>query len=327
MSFAVTGGALTAAAAATAIGTSVAGAVGGGSSYPNSSVAQQGAFQKISYNPVSYQNIPQVSYDPNQGANDLLSIFPQLQQFANQSTANQTQQRESIMPGSSQLMSQASSALSSFLSGQVPQDVVDQTNRIVAERNGGAYNPNARGTTMAQNDFARSIGQTSTNLVSQGLSAAPTWLQLANSFVIGVPQAYQMASDAANNRYKYDVLSSNINQFNAQQANQINQFNAQNQLGVDQFNSTQGTNAAATNYQGQANSALFNAQQQNQQLAQGNSLASLLANSGQALWKNAENYQSNVRTPSQFYNNGTWNTNYGQVGNSLMSLLNSNYRF
>lgn len=205
----------------------------------------------------NFKPVEGVSYNPTQGASDLNSMFPGLAQYAGQATAYQTAQREKIMPGSKQQFRQASNVLNSYLKGEVPQDVVDYTNRTVAQRTGGSFNPFTGGG-RSQQDFARSIGRLSTDLQSAGLSAAPTWQQLANSFVTSTNEAAQLALQAAGVRYQYDALNTGIDQFNASQG----MVNAQNQ------------------YTGGINSYLYGQQAQQQQQAQ---LQNAIGSGAQAL--------------------------------------------
>lgn len=180
---------------------------------------------KTTFSPIEYKGVENVGYNPQQGANDLLSMFPALADFAAQATAYQTRQREKMMPGSQQRFSQASNVLGSWLSGQVPQDVVDATNRAVAERTGGTFNP-ATGGGKSQADFARSIGKLSSDFTQLGVSAAPAWLQLADSFVVKPMEVSERALQMNQVRYQYDALNADINQFNAKSALETQMFNA-----------------------------------------------------------------------------------------------------
>lgn len=226
--------AIGAAGAAVSAGTAIYGAT-------QNKGASGGGLPSYNYN---FKPIDGVSYNPAQGAADLNSMFPGLSQYASQATAYQTNQREKIMPGSKQQFRQASSVLNSYLKGEVPQDVVDYTNRTVAQRTGGSFNPFTGGG-RSQQDFARSIGRLSTDLTSAGLSAAPTWQQLANSFVTSTNEAAQLALQAAGVRYQYDALNT----------------------GVDKFNASGGMENAQNQYAGGINSYLYGQQAQQQQQA------------------------------------------------------------
>lgn len=160
-----------------------------------------------------FKKLQQVPFNPRQGAIDLNEMFPELADFAAKSTAFRTEEREKIMPGSKEQFRLASNVLQEWLQGKVPQDVVDFTNREVAERTGGGFNPFTGGG-QSQQAFARSIGRLSSDFTQQGVSAAPAWLSLANSFVVGPEQIAPLALEAANVRYRYDALNTEIQQFN-----------------------------------------------------------------------------------------------------------------
>lgn len=222
------------------------------------------------FTPVKFQEVGQVSYDPVQSSADLLANYPNLAAFANQATANRTAQREAIMPGSGKQFSQASSALSAFLSGQVPTDVVDFTNRTVAERTGGGFNPFTGGG-QSQQAFARSIGRLSTDFTQFGLSAAPAWQQLADSFVTKVEDTVPLALGFGGQRYQYDALNTNIAQ-----------FNSEGRLKADIFNSEGGYTAGTNDLLFQENRANQELALANQRQAQGTSNAAMWLNAGTA---------------------------------------------
>ncbi len=181
-----------------------------------------------------------------------------LKKAANSETAFQTAQREKIMPGSANQFKLASNALQSELQGQVPQDVVDFTNRTVAQRLGGGFNLFTQGG-QAPNNFARNIGQTSYGIQQQALQQAPQWQQLANNFVIGIPQVQQQAQSINQLKYSYDVLNSDINKYNTegplgiaaqQYTNQVDQYNAgqiAQQQQAQQYNNMANTAVGALN--------------------------------------------------------------------------------
>lgn len=204
----------------------------------------------------TFKPIPNMADDPLYGANSLNSQMGGLQKAAASETAFQTKQREKIYPGSGNQFKLANNALTSELQGQVPQDVVDFTNRTVAQRLGGGFNPFTQGG-QAPNNFARNIGQTSYGIQQQALQQAPQWQQLANSFVIGIPQVQQQAQSINQLKYQYDALNSGINQFNSegplgiaanQYQNQVDQYNA-GQIGqqqqAQQFNNAINTGVGA----------------------------------------------------------------------------------
>jgi len=105
------------------------------------------------------------------------------QQFARQGTAEQIALQNKVTPGSQAQRELAQQQLNSYIQGQVPLDVQQNINRQVAQNLGGGFNLFSGGG-QAPANFARNIGQTSLGLSQYGLSAAPTWQQLANTMVV-----------------------------------------------------------------------------------------------------------------------------------------------
>jgi len=110
------------------------------------------------------------------------------------------QQLETFQPGAAQQrqqaqgqIGQAMDVISSYLRGDIPQDVKDQITRNVAESAGAGFNPatagRAGGFQAAQGQMARNLGLTSLDIQGMGLSALPSvqgtaqnWQQLAKAF-------------------------------------------------------------------------------------------------------------------------------------------------
>jgi len=110
------------------------------------------------------------------------------------------QQLEQFQPGAAKQRQQAQSQIgqamdvvSSYLRGEVPQDVKDQIMRNVAESAGAGFNLAAAGKVggfqAAQGQFARNLGLTSLDIQGRGLAAMPSvqgtaqnWQQLARAF-------------------------------------------------------------------------------------------------------------------------------------------------
>lgn len=70
--------------------------------------------------------------------------------------------------------------------GELPQDVIDSVNRIVAENLGGAVAPGAPssfGNSTTANSAARTLGLTSLDLMKTGMSYGPSWRSNADSFI------------------------------------------------------------------------------------------------------------------------------------------------
>ena len=175
-------------------------------------------------------------YDPN-------SPYGFAQQFANAGTAQNIALQNKVAPGSKEQRKLATNQLNSYIQGQVPQDVQQNINRQVAQNLGGGFNLFSGGG-QAPANFARNIGQTSLGLSQFGLSAAPTWQQLANSMVVSPTTGSQVGLQAGELGNQQVSLMSNqgmgalVNQyqagFNQYQANALqNQQNAQlaSQLG------------------------------------------------------------------------------------------------
>jgi hypothetical protein len=203
-----------------------------------------------------------------------------------QSTAEQTALREGIMPGSGQQFVNASRSLNSLISGEVPTDVVDNTNRIVAERTGGGFNPFTGGGN-SQQAFARSIGTLSTDLMQLGLSAAPAWQALANSFVTNSTDATNAALGFGQQRFRYDALNS-----------QIDQFNASQRQSAAQFNSSGGMMAQESNYNAGMNERLYADNAANLRRSQANDTASMWISGATGLVKAGQGYRSPAAQPS-----------------------------
>jgi hypothetical protein len=138
-------------------------------------------------------------------AGQALSYAPKFTQ-ANIDLQNQ------VTPGSSTQRQVALNQLNSYIQGQVPLDVQQNTQRAIAQSVGGGYNPFTGGG-QAPSAFARNIGQTSVGLSQYGLSAAPTWQQLANSMVASPASLLAPVMGTAENQY-----TSQLGQFSAQQA-------------------------------------------------------------------------------------------------------------
>jgi len=117
------------------------------------------------------------------------------------------QQLEQFQPGAAQQRQQAQTqigqamdVISSYLRGDIPQDVKDQITRNVAESAGAGFNPATAGRTggfqAAQGQMARNLGLTSLDIQRQGLAAIPSiqgtaqnWQQLARAFTADVRAA------------------------------------------------------------------------------------------------------------------------------------------
>lgn len=112
--------------------------------------------------------------------------LPLLGDIANYVNRYSNQKRDKRTGGAfSQTQRQEGANILAMEQGQIPQDVIDQINRIVAENLGGAFEAGMGGGvgSMTANDSARRIGATSYDIMTQGMSFAPAWRQNVDSFI------------------------------------------------------------------------------------------------------------------------------------------------
>jgi hypothetical protein len=219
-----------------AIGTSAAvGVAGAAASYGLSKLGGGGGGMP-SYNPQQALDLQKQQF--NQMSPQALGFgsqaFNQAQQqgidFSKIGTQTNIANQEAVMPGSQAQRQLAQNQINAYIQGQIPQDVQQQIQRNVAQGVGGGFNLFSGGGQAPQN-FARNIGQTSVGLSQFGLSAAPTWQQLANTMVVSptaglsaglqatgmganlAAQAAGLGQQQAENQYQ-----SAMNQYGAQQA-------------------------------------------------------------------------------------------------------------
>jgi hypothetical protein len=203
--------------------------------------------QKQSFDQMSGQALGFGSALFNQAADQGIS-------FAKRGTEANISNQEMVTPGSQAQREAALNQINSYIQGQIPQDVQQQINRQVAQNLGGGFNLFSGGG-QAPNAFARNIGQTSVGLSQYGLSAAPTWQELANRMVtkpeVGLQAGLEatkigsgLAGNAAtlgNDLYESQYQSA----FGQYQGNQLqNQQNQQlgmqlGQMGLNAYNSYQ----------------------------------------------------------------------------------------
>ena len=209
------------------------GILGGNQSAPSFNPQQALALQQQQYAQMAPQAQGFASNLYNQSAQQGID-------FSNQGTAQNIRLQNKVTPGSSAQREQALQQINSYIQGQVPQDVQQNINRQVAQNLGGGFNLFSGGGQAPQN-FARNIGQTSLGLSQFGLSAAPTWQQLANTMVVS-PQVglaaglqagsigTQLAGYAAGqgNQLAESQYQGGFNQYQGQQL----QNQMQNQMGL-----------------------------------------------------------------------------------------------
>jgi hypothetical protein len=172
--------------------------------------------------------------------------FPSFGQIADQSlqyskrfTKKNIELQNLVTPGSSDQREHALQLINQYMSGQVPLDVQQNTQRAIAQSLGGGYNPFTHGG-LAPNAFARNIGQTSLGLSQYGLSAAPTWQQLANQMVTSPKSLMGPATTAAENQYAAEQ-----NQYLTQQAQNQQSMNLLSQgaqMGLNIYGSANQSN-------------------------------------------------------------------------------------
>lgn len=168
---------------------------------------------------------------------------------ANRATANTLQQLERVAPGSEQARQQVGQIINSYLQGQVPQDVQEQTMRMIAERGGAGFNIATAGRGMAvpsapQANLARSLGLTSLELQQQGANLAGSWQSIAGQFVARPETFMQFALQGRGQ--DIDVAQANItNRF--RQLGMISDITGQ-QLGAAQNIYSAQTGQAQTAY-------------------------------------------------------------------------------
>ena len=205
------------------------GSGGSGGSAPSFDPYQSLELQKMQFNQMSPQALQFGKDAYNQASQEGIN-------FANRGTAANIANQNKVTPGSSQQRQLAQNQINQYIQGQIPQDVQQKINRQVAQNLGGGFNLFNGGGQAPQN-FARNIGQTSLGLSQFGLSAAPTWQQLANSMVVspsvgleaglqGIRQGVGLSSSAAGigNDLSQSQYQSELNQYKLQQfQNQQNQ--------------------------------------------------------------------------------------------------------
>jgi hypothetical protein len=220
---------------------------GGGGGVPSFDPQQSLNYQGQAFDQMSGQALGFGSDLFNQAANQGIS-------FAKRGTEANISNQEMVTPGSQAQRQAALNQINSYIQGQIPQDVQQNINRQVAQNLGGGFNLFSGGG-QAPNAFARNIGQTSVGLSQYGLSAAPTWQQLANSMVtkpeVGLQAGLQAgqigAGLAANAGTLGNTLAESQYQsaFNQYQGNQLQgQQNQQlgmqlGQMGLNAYNSYQ----------------------------------------------------------------------------------------
>jgi hypothetical protein len=175
--------------------------------------------------------MPSYGYNAPSGTDIFQSAADNALAYAPKFTQQNINLQNKVTPGSSAQRATALKLINSYMAGEVPLDVQQNTQRAIAQSFGGGYNPFTGGG-QAPSAYARNIGQTSVGLSQYGLSAAPTWQQLANSMVtrpdalmsFGM-QAEQLSLggnlQAAENQYQSGMNQYKANQLQNQQNQQM----------------------------------------------------------------------------------------------------------
>jgi len=159
------------------------------------------------------QQVQEINPNLNIPQYDLRNATLEGIEAANRVTANTLQQIESIAPGSAQARQQVGQIINNYLAGQVPQDVQEQTTRMIAERGGAGFNIATAGRGMMvpsapQANLARSLGLTSLELQQQGANLAGSWQSIAGQFVARPEQFMQLGLQGR--AQNIDVAQANI---------------------------------------------------------------------------------------------------------------------
>jgi hypothetical protein len=162
--------------------------------------------------PVKYKdNVNLPNYDPMAGVSDYARMLPMLNSISQSVTKQGMINRDSISGGqASANLNQEGADINGLLKGDVPSDVKDNIMRQVASRTGGAFSPGGAANQAGQTEFARNLGLTSTQMMQQGMSAAPTWESLVDAFTYKPQQAFGDAMTALQSRDSYQLNAANL---------------------------------------------------------------------------------------------------------------------
>jgi hypothetical protein len=194
---------------------------GGGSKPPSFDPQQSLSLQRQQFNQLSPQALGFGKKSFNQAAQEGID-------FSKQATGVNVANQETVTPGLQGQRESALNQINSYIQGQIPADVQQSINRQVAQNLGGGYNLFSGGG-QAPSAFARNIGQTSLGLSQYGLSAAPTWQQLANQMVVSPAVGLQAGLQATGQGIGLATSSAQLgNQLGeSQYQSQMNQYKAQ----------------------------------------------------------------------------------------------------
>lgn len=159
----------------------------------------------------SHVNLP--AYSPETAGQDYWKSLPLLAAGAQAVTNTNMRMRDKLTGGmASDNLMQTGVNINQMIHGNAPNAVVDRVNRLVAERGAGAYTPGGPAGQMAQEDFARSIGKTSYDIMTQGMTYAPQWESLVDSFTYKPQQALGDALNMLRARQDYAKTQMELDQ-------------------------------------------------------------------------------------------------------------------
>jgi hypothetical protein len=156
-------------------------------------------------------------------------------ELANRATANTLEQLEKVAPGSAQARQQVGNIIGSYLRGEIPQDVQQQTMRSIAEFGGAGFNPatagRAGGFQAAQGLVPRQFGETSMGLKRLGMEY--NWRNTAQAFnMMARPETY-MAFGLQGRGQDINIAQANI-------ANRMAQAEMIGGINLGQYNAMTG---------------------------------------------------------------------------------------
>lgn len=154
---------------------------------------------------------------------------------ANKVTANTLKQLEKVAPGSTQARQQVGNIIGSYLRGEIPQDVQQQTMRSIAEFGGAGFNPATAGRVggfqAAQGLVPRQFGDTSMRLQQAGMEY--NWRNTAQAFnMMARPETY-MAFGLQGRGQDINIAQANI-------ANRMAQAEMIGGINLGQYNAMTG---------------------------------------------------------------------------------------
>jgi len=173
------------------------------------------------------------------------------------------QQLEQFQPGAAQQRQQAQTqigqamdVISTYLRGDIPQDVREQTMRSIAEFGGAGFNPATAGRTggfqAAQGLVPRQFAETSLGIQGRGLAAIPSiqgtaqnWQQLARAFTADVRASEPL--DVGRLQLGYQTAQAEVGLKKAQMTSDMfgNLYNAQSGLATQIYGANKENIAAS----------------------------------------------------------------------------------